>query len=197
MHPWVKDAGTRNIVLLGAGASVPAGLPTSADVVDALMQEEGTPALRSMLEFISNRIAKSGRTPNIEQVFAGAIDYLYRNEDPVSMFVEKWAVPYPVPDALPDAVQADFMATFIPFKVLSTIDELSIEAAKRTNYLLPLLSPSVASIITLNYDLLLESAAERHGHRLSDGADDWDGTYHWPVATARPELIKRDCPRFC
>lgn len=190
MHPWVEEADTRNMVLLGAGASVPAGLPTSADLVDALMQVEGTPALRSMLEFISNRIAKSGRTPNIEQVFAGATDYLYRSEDPISMFVEKWAEPYAVPDALPEAVQADFMTTFIPFKVLSTIDELSIAAVERTNYLLPLLSPSVASIITLNYDLLLETAAERHGHRLSDGADDWDGSYHWPVANARPELIK-------
>lgn len=64
VHPWVKEAGTRNIALLGAGASVPAGLSTSADLVDALMRVEGTPALRSMLEFISNRIAKIGRTPN-------------------------------------------------------------------------------------------------------------------------------------
>lgn len=178
------------MVLLGAGASVPAGLPTSAELVDALLQVEGAPGLRAMLEFISNRIAKSGRKPNIEQVFAGAIDYLYRNDEPISMFVEKWAEPSVAPDWLPDTVQADFMSTFIPYKVLSTIDELSVAAANSTNYLLPLLSPCIASVITLNYDLLLETVAERYGYGLSDGADDWDGGYQWPVATSRPELVK-------
>jgi hypothetical protein len=190
MHEWVREAGTRNMVLLGAGASVPAGLPTSADLLNALMKIEGTPALRSMLEFIRDRIAVSGRKPNIEQVFAGVSDYLYRKADPVSMFVEKWAAPQTTPDAFPDDVQADFMSSFIPFRVLSTIDELSLAAAARTDYLLPLLSPAVTSIVTLNYDLLLETVAEQHGHVLPDGADDWDGGYHWPQATSRPELIK-------
>lgn len=178
------------MVLLGAGASVPAGLPTSADLVEALMKVTGTPALRSMLEFIRDRIAQSGRTPNIEQVFAGVSDYLYRNLDPISMFVEKWAEPRKTPDAFPDDVQADFMNTFIPFRVLSTIDDLSLAAAARTDYLVPLLSPAVASIVTLNYDLLLETTAEKQGHPLPDGADDWDGGYHWPASTSRPELIK-------
>jgi hypothetical protein len=101
------------------------------------MQVEGTPARRSMLEFISSRIAKSGRTPNIEQVFAGATDYLYRSEDLISMFIEKWAEPYAVRGALPEAVQADFMTSVIPFKVLSTIDELSIAAVERTRLYRP------------------------------------------------------------
>lgn len=191
MHPWVEAADGRTMVLLGAGASVPAGLPSSAALIDALKEVEGTPELRSMLDFIESRISQDGRNPNIEQVYAAAFDYFHREEAPVSMFVERWATPPSTHESqMSGILDAEFMASFIPFTILSKIDELSVEASKRTDYLLPLLASSVASIVTLNYDLLVEVAAQQLGKRLTDGADEWEGSYEWPKVSAQPELIK-------
>lgn len=94
------------------------------------MEVKGTPELRSMLDFIESRISQDGRNPNIEQVCA-AFYFFHREEAPVPMFVERWASPPNTHESqMSGILDAEFIASFIPFTILSKIDEFSVEASK-------------------------------------------------------------------
>lgn len=56
----------------------------------------------------------------------------------------------------------------------------------RTGYLEALVSADVVGIATLNFDTLVEWAAEACGAAVVTGADDWDGSYTWPIPGMQP-----------
>jgi hypothetical protein len=96
-----NKSAARIAVLLGAGASVEAGLPTTKDMTDQVIARLDETHLRRLLEFVRYTLAADAAarqvpdepSPDIERLFA-AVDLLIdRGQQPWSPFVSAWNAP--------------------------------------------------------------------------------------------------------
>jgi hypothetical protein len=91
----------RELILLGAGASVEAGMPTAAqapNVIREILKNNGSDAFRfegghgsiKTLDYVTSRLNVYNRSPDIEEIFR-CIDALHhRNESSLLPFIGSW-----------------------------------------------------------------------------------------------------------
>lgn len=184
MDSWVEEAGDSIVVLLGAGASAPQ-LPVSTELTDLVVGHLDT-------VYPVNDESNIGRTwhevrrrlagvTNIEEYFA-AIDALSKRDTAISRFwVDEWAeFPSMSTDpAQPPTVQ--YAAVLLAHQVRITVMQIltARSGTADVSYLRPLVSAPLQGIISTNYDLLIERAADASGVQYSTGAALWDGGIRW------------------
>lgn len=187
-----------DLVLLGAGASVQAGVPAAFGMTDAIRQRlEGQKHdgvdLGRVLDFVCERLSShAGHSVlDVERVFS-AIEMLSERETlEVSPFVEQWSRDvWPWQHGLGEQ-SSDAVYAALRDRMLTELRELVATTWKRTSYLEPLVRfaahPRRATIATLNYDLSIEGAGEAAGIEVHTGINQWvdSGGWDWPNEGAR------------
>lgn len=167
-------------MLLGAGASVPAGLPLS----------------RELTELVSKGMSERSRAPDtwgfvreMLNLASDDVEQIYRSLDDLRRVLGE--SPWHTLLHAPAFLTADKVAE-VQFDILdwtSTILRTRSVAAD-VEYLRPLVRARLAGIATLNFDALVEQAAQNFGPEISTGADSWDGGFHWPLPNDRNPLLK-------
>jgi SIR2-like domain len=187
-----------DLVLLGAGASVEAGVPAAFELTEAIRQrldglEHNGENLGRILDFVCERLSSDlgPSTQDVERVFS-AIEMLSERETlEVSPFVERWGRDAwrwrkEIGVASPDKVYAALRD-----RMLTELRELVATTRKQISYLEPLVrvaaDPRRATIATLNYDLSVEGAGEAAGIEVHTGINHWvnSGGWDWPKAGVR------------
>ena len=181
MHDWVADAAGKITVLLGAGASVPAGLPMS----------------RGLTEIVFAALDERSRDPRTWEFVKGHVDrdntdveQLWRSlEDLRHVLVEQslWTGFVDVPATITAKSVAEVQFDIFDVAVAS-LRNRSVDAP--TGYLEPLVTADIVGIATLNLDTLVETAAAACGAVVATGADDWEGGFTWPIPRAATPLLK-------
>lgn len=190
-----------DLVLLGAGASVEAGVPAAFGMTEAIRQRligqkhDGVD-LGQVLDFVCERLSShsSRSVQDVERVFS-AIEMLSERETlEVSPFVERWNRDgWPWQEGL-ERERGDTVYAALRDRMLTELRELVATTRKQISYLEPLVrsaaDPRRATIATLNYDLSVEGAAEAARIEVHTGINHWvnSGDWDWPNAGVR--LIK-------
>jgi len=169
-----------DVVLLGAGASAEAGLPTACEMTPQILDRMSGEDRRA-LDWVCEGLAGEGGTLDVEKVFA-AIELLGEREDlEVAPFVECWSS-----QAL--NWDCDFYAR-LAGRMIREMRRLIATTYKQVDYLDPLVrwaaDPQRATIATLNYDRAIEVAGEGAGLDVHTGLEDWveTGRWRWPDAS--------------
>lgn len=181
MHEWVAEASGKITVLLGAGASVPAGLPMSKDltkiVFDTLDERSREPRT---WEFVRAHVDQDAI--DVEQLWRSLDDLRH-----VLVEQSTWAGLVNVPDIVTaksiEAVQFNILDVAV-----ASLRNHSVNAP--TAYLDSLVRADIVGIATLNFDTLVETAAEACGALVATGADDWEGAFKWPIPRDATPLLK-------
>jgi len=187
-----------DLVLLGAGASVEAGVPGAFEMTDAIRQrlngqERERGNLGLVLDFVCERLGSHSdlSTQDVERIFS-AIELLAERETlEISPFValwaqggERWGNGY-------EYESSDSVYAALRDRMLIELRDLVATTRKRVSYLEPLARFAAdsrrATIATLNYDLSVEGAAEGAGIEVHTGIDHWvdSGTWDWPKRGVR------------
>lgn len=181
MHEWVAEADGQVTVLLGAGASVPAGLPMSKDltkiVFDALDNRSRAP---ETWEFVRQHVDQDAT--DVEQLWRSLEDLRHVLVEP-----SPWASLVDVPASVTGKSVAEVQFDIFDVTVAS-LRNRSVGAP--TGYLEPLVTADVVGIATLNFDTLVETAAAACGAVVATGADDWEGGFTWPIPRDATPLLK-------
>lgn len=180
MHEWVAEAEGRIVVVLGAGASVPGGLPASKALTDLVIrgidQQSRAPEAWA---FVRNRLNLASM--DIEQ--------LYRSIGHLAQVLDspEWHELVGVPTSTDAKALADLQLDILDWTTTTLRDR---SANADTAYLNPLVNADVLGIVTLNFDTLVESAALQCDASISTGVDRWDGGFHWPCPGDATPLLK-------
>ena len=181
VHEWVADAAGKVTVVLGAGASRPAGLPTSREltkiVFDALDERSRDPQTWA---FVRKHVP--GESVDVEQLWRSLED-LRR----VLAGHSPWLGLVSIPPAVTAKSIADIQFNILDVTV-SSLRNGSVGAP--TGYLESLVRADLVGIATLNFDTLVETAAAAVGARVKTGADEWEGGYSWPIPRNATPLLK-------
>jgi NAD-dependent SIR2 family protein deacetylase len=188
-------------VLLGAGASVDAGLPTSLRMTDAVIELVDFPAEhRRMISFIRHTLeadAALRRLPvsvDVERLFAAVELLINRSEQPWSPFVAGWHHGLDSPTLISERTHHDVdeLLRLLREDMLDALmDILWIGDTSAVRYLAPLFElaryQGVLTIATLNYDRSVELAAEHEKFPYDTGIDTWllRGHLDWPATGIR------------
>lgn len=86
------------------------------------------------------------------------------------------------------AQHAQVLTSFIASRAYRLIAEHSKHAD--TGHFVSMLQAPLAGIISLNYDLLIEQAAQKAGVALSTGANEWDAGHRWTFPDSHLPLLK-------
>lgn len=187
-YRWQSMSTKRSIVLLGAGASVEAGVPGSVGMIDRLTERLKSPevdlvsaALNYVRTSLERQRAKRmvlglqgyrGVVPrrsqpdvDIEQIMR-AVDLLIgRDESDLSPFVLDW-------DEVATSVHQSVFRDCRQRLEQALVQELWMRDDKKVEYLQPLAgllrSGSNINVVTLNYDNCLELACQSLGIELDD-----------------------------
>lgn len=175
------------IVLLGAGASVEAGIPDAFEMTDrlseALAREGGRSAvLGSAFDFVCE-VLRRGEAENqgldIERAFT-AIELLAERESlEISPFISAWHPGLGVSRWAP-SVFADLAAA-----ILFRLRELVLSPSGASDYLAPLVNlgrrDGGLTIATLNFDLMVEQCAQSRSVSYETGMEGWVvyGVWMW------------------
>lgn len=180
VHEWVLEADGHTAVLLGAGASVPAGLPLS----------------KRLTQLVSESMDKQSRAPETwayvrDKLPLGDMDVeqLWRALESLRRVLSEawWDALSNTPSSVSAASIGDVQFDLLDWT--TTLLRLKSTEADVT-YLGPLVQAQLTGIATLNFDTLVERAGSLIGVPLYTGADDWDGGFHWPQSIGRTSLIK-------
>lgn len=180
VHEWVTGAEGRVVVVLGAGASVPGGLPVSRDLTDLVIagidQQSRAPEAWT---FVRDRLNLA--STDIEQ--------LYRSIGDLGQVLDlpEWRALVDVPASVDAKTLADLQFDILDWTTTILRDR---SANADTTYLNDLVNADVLGIVTLNFDTLVESAALQCNASISTGVDHWDGGFHWPSPADATPLLK-------
>jgi NAD-dependent SIR2 family protein deacetylase len=178
---------TRIAVLLGAGASRPAGIPLAREMVQQLLTgsdlvlPELQDGFRRVLAYVGDRLAsddaRRGRSTvvDVERLFDAVVELSRKDEYEAAAFIDAWD---PGLDALAD--DRDFRQPFglvaglAPSAVAKIVE---VDPGTDLAYLDPLFDlfrrQGSLTIATLNYDRTVEMGAEKAGVLLSTGLPAW------------------------
>lgn len=168
-------------MLLGAGASAPAGLPMSKGltrIVFAALDERSRDP--RTWEFVRQHIDEE--VMDVEQLWRSLEELRHVLTTP-----SPWLGVVDVPPAVTAKSLAEVQFDILDVTV-STLRNRSREAP--TGYLEALVRADLVGIATLNFDTLVETAAEAHGAAVATGADRWDGGFSWPIPRDATPLLK-------
>lgn len=188
---------TRTTVLLGAGASVEAGLPgavkLTADIVDYLETRVGTDdALVKLFEDTVSTLGSTAlsrglqvSTVDVEMLFTTIEMLAMGDSSPLAPFIAEWNIPGVARHPL------DWAQTYAALgeAMLDALQHV-LEPTKSPDYLQPLFSDPPCRIATLNYDLCVEDAASAAAIELGDGIEAWTGGFHWTWGQEPVHLLK-------
>ncbi|MEV8358925.1 SIR2 family protein [Microbacterium sp. NPDC076895] len=180
MHEWVAEAEGRVVVVLGAGASVPGGLPVSKDLTDLVIagidQQSRAPEAWT---FVRDRLNLTSL--DIEQLYRSIGDLRQ------VLVLPEWRALVDVPGSVEAKALADLQFDILDWTTTTLRDR---SANADTTYLNALVNADVLGIVTLNFDTLVESAALQCDASISTGVDHWDGGFHWPSSADATPLLK-------
>lgn len=173
------------MVLLGAGASVDAGIPCASDMTRKMIEHfqsyEGPEVEKTLkvLKFVVKH-SKCGqedkeKSPlqgiDIEKLFAVVAMLARRQELEIAPFVDHW---HPCIQKFEKSKNIFVHTTENMVRMLREI--VWIQDLQRVNYLTPLVErgkKAVFNIATLNYDNTIERAGELIGVPIEDGLENW------------------------
>lgn len=180
MHEWVAEAAGRVTVFLGAGASVPAGLPVSRELTNIVVSAvDKCCRAPEAWRFVRGRIGPT--TMDVEQLYRSIGDL--RQILSSSVWRNLVDIPTGVDEMGLERVRSDiFRATIAYLREVST--------GATTDYLSALVEADVLGIATLNFDTLVENAARGCSAPVLTGVDEWDGGFHWPSLGDFTPLLK-------
>lgn len=179
MHQWIKEAGQHNLVLLGAGNSAAAGLPTSKQLATIVLDA-----------------ARKWHAPYAEVVetVAGEVNRAELNVEELHRLIVMRAdlgIRAPEPTNPTVALNhAQIASELVVHSVQRILDDYSVKAVRNAAFMSALLTDSVQTIVSLNYDQLLEVVASNSGAPISTEAELWDGSYTWPSKQSSPRYLK-------
>ena len=206
----------RAVVLLGAGASAAAGIPTSATLATQLLRtlENSEPDAYRILEFVVQRLSSPGSeahyvlSPDIELIMSTLEGLAFRRDFLYERFVVQWdqtiqELEQLAPHAPESAPGLAFLRTYEQLR-WRIPELLAVADPDRCEYLTPLLACSGThaelTIATLNYDLTLETAAAAAGVEVSTGVEGWRQSGFASFPEGRIPLLKLhgsvDWPQF-
>lgn len=193
-----------DLVLLGAGASAHAGIPTSFGMTDAIRNRLGNSELAETMDFVCDSMSRrrspddpaQARRLDVEEVFS-AVEMLAERETlEVSAFVETWSRGVERLERGGGAWTPGGANAFANLRDRMVL-ELRRQVAttkKQVAYLAPLVAraaePGRATIATLNYDLSIERAGEANDIRVDTGLRDWVATGRWGWPPFGVRLLK-------
>ena len=187
-----------DLVLLGAGASVDAGVPAAFAITDEIRErlngrEHRGGNLGRLLDFVCERLNSQSTSLklDVERVFSAVELLAERGTLEVSPFVERWDRAVDSWEREPGRGAHDNVYAALRDRMLFELRDLVATTRKQVSYLEPLVrfaaDPRRATIATLNYDLSIERAGEAAGIDVHTGIDHWvnSGTWDWPKAGVR------------
>jgi SIR2-like domain len=194
----------RDLVLLGAGASVDAGVPSAFAMTDAIQRRlhgrrAGAVDLGRVLEYVCEGLrlpgGAVGEEPpglDVEKVFSAVEMLATRERIELFPFVRRWDDEVARWERAAESPENVYAA--LRKGMLAGLQEEVATTQKEISYLWPLLrlaaDPERAEIVTLNYDLAVEGAGEGIGVKVHTGIDGWVGTGRWEWPERGPRLIK-------
>ena len=166
---WVVKARGAITVILGAGASIEAGVPTSSE-----LELDVRAALKLEAELQSTSPTWQGVLRYLDRPATGNIELLFRDlsDWENSGATTPWWADLPL--GVTDSGVAERIESILMSRLRRSVGVAKLE------YLRPLVSADLKAIVTLNYDALIEDAAKRFGAAVKTGVDDWDGGWTWP-----------------
>lgn len=208
------------LILLGAGASVEAGMPTAASAPneirkfiencgnDSVRFEGGSEAIR-VLDYITTQLSARHRSLDIEEIFRCIDALYYRNESSLSPFVDRF-------DPFINTIDGDFdhpkyrtgwltspqeFPTYgafhsLKFHILTVLDALTWpkpDGHKRLDYLRPLIRHAAKRntwLVTLNYDPFIERTSQQEKLPACLGVETWHNMNNLTWDTKCLNLIK-------
>ncbi len=191
---WVREAGRRVLFLLGAGASAPE-LPVSAqltalvlDDLDRRMKDfSDTSDVPSLWRDIRPTLHTIG--PGIEEVYEAVQTHTYQDSDPTRHWITSF-VRFDSYRGGPTDLGRD--AELILHLIRQTALECLDRGQKDASLVRfrPMLQAPKIGIVTLNYDLLVESAGAHFGMHVTTGAERWAGGLRWDFEKDKVPLLK-------
>lgn len=195
-----------DLVLLGAGASVEAGVPATFDMTEQLASSMAARHVGaglaldmvSALHFVCGALLQydgaTGASPfrglDVERVFAAVGLLAERNVLEVSPFVTSW---HPAVDAWEMPGPENTFAA-LARAMLVELRSLVATTAEQVRYLDPLIRAAGGrpglTIATLNYDRTLEQAGAAAGLRVDTGMATWVHTGRWSWSSKGIRLLK-------
>lgn len=194
MHPWIEVEKPSTAVLLGAGASQPF-VPTSKQltklVVDSFDQEfTADNDVQKLWRAIRPEVSDIG--DDIEYLYQAVETLGYQSIDPTRHWITgfKKYGEYEDSDAGREAFGRDarVLTGFIASHAYRLVAEHSEGAS--LDHFIPMLQAPLLGIVSLNYDLLIEEAAQSCGVSISTGANEWDAGHRWIFPEEALPLLK-------
>jgi hypothetical protein len=166
VYPLEFDAPTRTVVLLGAGASKHAGVPTMEEFIDAFRKDLGDgPELQALDRMRERLVTRFGDDVDLELLLAALGRSQHLDTDLTAAIVSSELRDLEIPTlARVEAKLRDFVRVSCSQPVTPT----------SVQYLAPLMefarsNGGTLDVFTLNYDLTIEIACEQAGVRCVDG----------------------------
>lgn len=189
----------RTTVLLGAGASIEAGVPgaiaLTPAIADYLEKRDGADdhlvklLKETAAELVQVALSRGlpASTVDVETLFSTVEMLSMGDSSPIAPFIAGWDTP---------AVPRHPLTWNQTYAALgeAMLDALQhvLKPTHTTHYLQPLLNHQPCQIATLNYDLCIEEAARTAGVQVTDGIEAWTGGFkwNWEPASAPVHLLK-------
>jgi hypothetical protein len=197
----------RDLVLLGAGASADAGVPTAFAMTEAILgrfkEKEGAGVgdLALVLEYICESLSPHGTLGegdhpglDVEKVFSAVELLAERDSLEISPFIEAWSRGVDRWERRAATSRGENSYAALRDRMLIELRGLVGTTRKQISYLEPLVrfaaDPARATIATLNYDLSIEGAAEACGIQVDTGIHRWVQGGHWSWRSDGVRLLK-------
>lgn len=173
------------IALLGAGASVDAGIPTAVDMTQEMISHfqsyDGSEAAKTVevLEFVARHLpgnptgvsSQASQGIDIETLFAAVKMLAERETSEIAPFVALWN---PYIDKLEDSKSIFTRTNDYMLRIL--VEMIWLKDRTKVDYLAPLVrqgANETFTIATLNYDNTIELAGETTNIPVTDGLEGW------------------------
>ena len=195
MHDWIAESEGRTVALLGAGASQPA-VPLARDLGPLV------------LEYLDNSLGGDLPVHKLWQAISpiarsldGDVEYLHQavetlshqDQDPARHWIDgRFRSLGSYDDSTEGRAEFQRDAGLIVHEIVSAAYGIvrSQSVAAPTRHFEPLLRASVAGIVTLNYDTIIETAAQRLNIAVSTGAPEWDAGPQWRFRHGALPILK-------
>lgn len=146
-------------------------------VLDALDKRSRVP---ETWEFVRGHVTPE--SVDVEQLWRSLEDLRHVLDEP-----SPWIDLVNVPNTVTAKTVADVQFDILDVTVASLRNH-SVDAP--TGYLAALVRADLVGIATLNFDTLVETAAEACGAAVATGADDWEGAFRWSIPRDATPLLK-------
>lgn len=156
-----------NVILLGAGASYQAGVPTAIPMIDKMaevFEKKGLPTeIRRAYSFVVSTLRGNSSIPtNIETVYQAVESISERSKSVSGSFISEWN---------PEIIELEnklpkVFEYLVDFMKQALVDLTYIDDPSRVHYYLPLVDAAMKTktpIFTLNYDNAVELACKSLG----------------------------------